>query len=228
MPSILCTFRDKNIISGLIPCNLGLAMRYNPDIHHRRSVRLREYDYRSGGAYFVTICAHQWECLFGEVVDGEIRLSSRGEIVLEEWLNTGVMRPNVELDAYVIMPNHFHAVIFIHNEAGKHGLDLENGTVSAVGTHCMLPTHIGRAHSGAPLRRQSGSIGSIVAGFKSVVTKRINTLRDNPGCPVWQRNYYEHVIRNEKELANIQQYIGENPRKWDMDENNPVNKKKVP
>jgi REP element-mobilizing transposase RayT len=208
-------------------------MRYKPDIHHRRSVRLREYDYRSAGAYFLTICAHKWECLFGKVVDGEIRLSSSGEIVLEEWLNTAVMRTNVELDAYVIMPNHFHAVIFIHNEAGEHGFDLKNGTVSSVGAHCMRPhcmrpAHIGRAHSGAPLRRQSGSIGSIVAGFKSTATKRINTLRDNPGCPVWQRNYYEHVIRNEKELANILKYIGENPLKWDLDENNPENKKLVP
>jgi REP element-mobilizing transposase RayT len=85
-----------------------------------------------------------------------------------------------------------------------------------------------RAHSSAPLRRQSGSIGSIIAGFKSAVTKRINTLRDNPGCPVWQRNYYEHVVRNETDLTNIRQYIANNPLKWDLDENNPANAADLP
>jgi REP element-mobilizing transposase RayT len=176
-------------------------MAFDPDIHHRHSIRLREYDYSSSGAYFITICAFQRECLFGEVVDGEMRLNEVGKIVREEWLNTAVMRPDVYLDVYVIMPNHFHTVIFVHDDIG--------------------------AHSSAPLRRQSGSIGSIVAGFKSAATKRINALRDNPGCPVWQRNYYEHVIRNENDLATIRQYIADNPLKWDLDENNPANVHKL-
>lgn len=196
-------------------------MAFDPDIHHRHSIRLQEYDYGSSGAYFVTICSFQRECLFGEVVDGEMRLNEVGKIVHEEWLNTAVMRPNVDLDAYVIMPNHFHTVIFMHDD---------------VGAHCMRPdsevhgneAHTNQAHGSAPLRRQSGSIGSIVAGFKSAATKRINALRDNPGCPVWQRNYHEHVIRNEDDLANIRQYIADNPLKWDLDENNPANPGRQP
>jgi len=93
-------------ISGFIPCNPGLAMGYNPDIHHRRSIRLRDYDYCSTGAYFVTICAFQRECLFGEVVNGEMQVNPFGEIVREEWQKTDILRENVTLDEFVIMPNH--------------------------------------------------------------------------------------------------------------------------
>jgi REP element-mobilizing transposase RayT len=184
-------------------------MSFNPDIHKRRSVRLLDYDYRCAGAYYVTICAFQREFLFGEVSDGEVRLTRFGEIVREEWLSTAVLRPNVDLDAFVVMPNHFHAVIFM-----LHGDD----------AHVVRPA----TENVSPLRRQPGSLGSIVAGFKSAATKRINALRDNPCCPVWQRNYYDHVIRTEKELAIIRQYIADNPAKWDLDENNPVNAVDIP
>lgn len=197
-------------------------MAYNPDIHHRHSIRLREYDYRDAGAYFLTICTFQRECLFGEVIGGEMRLNGFGEIVREEWLNTAKMRPNVDLDAYVTMPNHFHAVIFMNQDVGAHCMRPDSDAKDDSGAHSS------GAHSSAPLRRQSGSIGSIIAGFKSAVTKRINTLRDNPGCPVWQRNYYEHVIRNDADLDNIRQYIANNPLKWDMDENNPANTTRQP
>jgi REP element-mobilizing transposase RayT len=220
----------------------GNRMTFNPDILHRRSLRLRGYDYRSAGAYFVTICSFQRECLFGEVVDGEVRLNAYGEIVREDWLNTAVLRPNVELDAYVIMPNHFHAVIFFLGDDDARVIRHATVQGSPVGAHRCAPdsasdgigradtggAHVGGAHVGAPLRRQSRSLGSIVAGFKSAAAKRINTVRDNPGCPVWQRNYYDRVIRSEKELANIRQYIADNPAKWDLDENNPVNAVKIP
>ncbi|MRR58406.1 MAG: transposase [Deltaproteobacteria bacterium] len=176
-------------------------MSFNPDIHNRRTLRLRDYDYRGVGAYFVTICAFQRECLFGEVVDGEVRLTSFGEIVREEWLNTAALRPHVDLDAFVVMPNHFHAVIFIMHGDDAHDVRPATDNESPVGAHHRAPgtydggmgrPHICGAHFGAPLRRQSGSLGSIVAGFKSAATKRINTLRDNPA-------------------------------KWDLDENNPSN-----
>ncbi|MFA7405746.1 MAG: transposase [Pelobacteraceae bacterium] len=176
-------------------------MTYNPDIHHRRSVRLKEYDYRSAGAYFVTICTFQRECLFGDVVDGEMRLNNFGEIVLEEWLRSEVVRNNVSLDGFVTMPNHFHSILLLNDSCRGEAL---------------------------PRPVVAGSIGAILGQFKSIVTKRINALRDNPGCPVWQRNYYEHVIRNEDDLANIRQYIANNPLKWDMDENNPVNAVTIP
>jgi REP element-mobilizing transposase RayT len=219
----------------------GNQMSFNPDILHRHSLRLRGYDYRTAGAYFVTLCAFQRECLFGGVVDGDVRLTLFGEIVREEWLKTLALRPDVDLDAYVVMPNHFHAVIFVrdNDDAGVIRPATEPG--SPVGAHRCAPdstggvggadtarADTGRAHIGAPLRRQSGTLGSIVAGFKSAATKRINTLRDNPGCPVWQRNYYDRVVRSEEELANIRQYIVDNPAKWDLDENNPVNVAKIP
>lgn len=89
----------------------GIIMSYNPDIHHRRSVRLRDYDYRSAGTYFLTICAFQRECLFGEVVDGEMQVNQFGEIVREEWQKTDIVRENVILDEFVIMPNHIHGIL---------------------------------------------------------------------------------------------------------------------
>jgi putative transposase len=193
-------------------------MAFNPDIHHRHSIRLREYDYSSGGAYFVTICAYQRECLFGEVVAGEMRLSDCGQIVREEWENTAIFRDNVELDVYAVMPNHFHGIILITIDVGARRAvpDLVS-CAPEQGTARRAPT---LESFGAPV---PGSLATILRSFKSAATKRINALRDNPGCPVWQRNYFEHVIRNEDDLANIRQYIADNPMKWDMDENNPAN-----
>lgn len=101
------------------------TMNYNPDIHHRNSIRLKNYDYSRAGAYFVTICAWQRGCLFGEIVNGEMVLNEMGRIVVDEWERTPKMRSNVELDVYSIMPNHFHAIIVIHDEI--------------VGAHCMRP-----------------------------------------------------------------------------------------
>ena len=185
----------------------------------------------------MTICAFQRECLFGQMVNSEMRLSNFGEIVREEWLNTAIMRPNVDLDAYVTMPNHFHAVLFVNEDVGAHCMRPESESKDDSRSHSSVAMENrahssaameNRAHSSAPLRRQSGSIGSIIAGFKSAVTKRINALRDNHGCPVWQRNYYEHVVRNETDLANIRQYIANNPLKWDLDENNPANAAEQP
>lgn len=194
-------------------------MTYNPDFHHRHSIRLREYDYAAGGAYFVTICTWQRECLFGDILDVEMVLNATGNVIVAEWEKTLVIRPNVSLDVYAIMPNHFHAIFFIQNGAD-------------VGAHCMRPdmrpdviaTDENRAHIGAPLRRQSGSIGSILAGFKSATTKQINIIRNNPGCPVWQRNYYERVLRNNDELTRAREYIVNNPLKWALDKENPANK----
>ena len=190
-------------------------MSFNPDIHHRRSVRLRDYDYRNAGAYFLTICAFQRECLFGEVVEGEMQVNQFGEIVREEWKKTDIVRENVILDEFIIMPNHLHGIVIVVDGVGATRRVAQNeSTLDTRATRRVAPT--------GPV---SGSIGAIVGQFKSAVSKRINTFRDNPGCPVWQRSYYEHVIRSEAELASIRQYIADNPRKWDLDENNPENVK---
>jgi REP element-mobilizing transposase RayT len=172
-------------------------MVFNPEIHHRRSVRLRDYDYSCAGAYFVTICAYERECLFGDVVDGEVQLTPVGEIVRDEWMMTGKLRDCVVLDEFIVMPNHFHAVLMID--------------------------HVGAIRRIAPTAGPaSGSIGAIIGQFKSAATKRINQFRDNPGGPVWQRNYYERVIRADRELEGIRRYIAANPAKWEEDENHPT------
>ena len=181
---------------------LAYVSRYNPDLHHRRSVRLRQFDYTKAGAYFVTVCTYNYELLFGEIPCDAIRLNEFGEIVAEEWLRTVTVRENIELDSFVVMPNHLHGLVVI--------------TGVCRGVLQYAPTA-----NQTLLRSPSQTIGAMVRGFKSSVTKRINILRGTPGMPVWQRNYYERVIRNEKELSQVREYIMNNPLQWAMDEENP-------
>jgi Transposase and inactivated derivatives len=178
-------------------------MKYDPEKHHRHSIRLKEYDYTQVGAYFVTICTWGRECLFGEIVDGEMRLNECGHIVTNEWARSCEIRQEIELDEWIIMPNHVHGIVIITN----------------VGAHGRAPLQ----HDNTVLHRKPRSLSSFIAGFKSSATKRINETRGLPGVPVWQRNYYEHVIRNEESLNEIRQYIAENPMRWAEDEENPEN-----
>ena len=180
-----------------------LPFPFNPDIHHRRSIRLSGYDYARAGAYFVTVCSQNRECVFGEVVDGSIQLSEWGRIIRGEWLRTRSVRSNVQLDAFIVMPNHFHGIVVI------------NGYVR--GTARRAPT---MERFGQPV---SGSLPTIIRAFKSATTKRINQLRGTPSMRVWQRNYYEHVVRNENDLIKIRQYIERNPIRWEDDKNHPEN-----
>jgi putative transposase len=176
-------------------------MRSQPNSRHRRSIRLREYDYTEVGAYFVTICAYNRECLFGEIVHGEMRLNGFGKTIEDEWLRTATIRPYIELGEVVIMPNHVHGIVSIRDEGrGKARLAPTTGTF------------------GYPV---GGSLPTIIGAFKSASTKRINEMRGTPGAPLWQRNYFEHVIRNEAELNRIREYIALNPSRWDNDLNNP-------
>ena len=197
-------------------------MRYNPILHARRSVRLPAYYYAQPGAYYLTICAHQRRCLFGVVNDGRVGLTRIGEIVAEEWLQSCQVRPEVTLDAWVIMPNHVHGVIFVgaHGDAppplGLRWPDTRNG-----GTRSPAGDVNGRAHCHAPLHRQARSLASLVGGFKGAVTRRVNVLRNTPGAPVWQGGYHEHVIRDEPELHDIRLYIPRNPSQWETDIENP-------
>jgi putative transposase len=183
--------------------------KYNPEKHHRRSIRLRDYDYSQTGAYFVTICSWNRECIFGDILDGDIRLNEFGQIVKKEWLQTGDIRHNLELDEFIIMPNHIHGIIVLNDIVGATRRVARNWAI-----HRIAPT------------LQSNSIGSIIGQFKSIVSKQINLIRNTPGFPVWQRNYYEHIIRNEDELNRVREYIINNPLQWADDENNPLNIKK--
>lgn len=194
-------------------------MTYNPDIHHRHSIRLKDYDYSQAGAYFVTICTWQRECLFGEIVNGEMVLNDVGNIVVDEWEKTAQIRSNVDLDVFSVMPNHFHAIFLIHENVGA----TPSARPDAIGNNVVATNKNRATQRVAPTGPVSGSIGAVMAQFKSIVTKRINVIRINPGCPVWQRSYYERVIRNEDELFRAREYIVNNPMKWELDKENPIN-----
>jgi putative transposase len=172
-------------------------LKHDPDRHHRRPIRLKGYDYAQPGAYFVTVCTRDRECLLGDVVDGEMRLNECGMAVHEEWLRTAELRENVEIETCTVMPNHMHGIVVITNGRG---------------TARRAPTE----RFGKPV---ADSIPTIMRAFKSASTKHINVIRRTPGTPVWLRNYYEHVIRNDEELKAIRQYILNNPANWTTDEN---------
>ena len=173
-------------------------MTFNPDIHKRRSIRLKDYDYAEAGAYFVTLCSWQRECLFGDILDGEIQLNRFGEVVADSWHWLTSQYPYVELDEWAAMPNHLHGIIVIAADKG--------GSRTA-------PTE------------KTKPLGRLIGAFKTVSTKQINNIRNNPGCPVWQRNYYERIIRNDTELERAREYIINNPLKWALDKENPANGK---
>jgi putative transposase len=218
-------------------------MQFNPFKHHRRSIRLRGYDYSSEGAYFVTICTHDRACLFGQVVEGEMVLNEIGKIAEQEWLNTPEKRPNVVLDEFIVMPNHVHGIIIIDNSVGAYRNTPRQDDPSprqddpsprqddpsprqddpSPRQDDPSPRQDGRtSESQAPFRSPSGTLGAIVRGFKSASTKQINIYRNTPGIPVWQRNYYEHIIRNADAHNRIRAYIVNNPRRWPQDEENPA------
>ena len=177
----------------------------------RHSIRLPGYDYAHPGVYFATICASGGESLFGAIVEGEVRLNEAGRIVQEEWARSASIRREIVLDEFVIMPNHVHGLVFIKVGAtGRSPLHR-----SPLHRSPLLPScEVGRPGPGPR------SLASFVAGFKSAATKRINVLRRTPGLAVWQRNYYEHIIRDEDDLHRIRQYIADNPLAWSMDEEN--------
>jgi len=190
-------------------------MKFNPEIHHRHSIRLKDYDYSQEGAYFVTICTWNKDHMFGEIDSGNMSLNEYGEIVKQEWLRTGIIRANVKMDYFIIMPNHFHGILMISDDCrgtlqrARH----ENIRGESRGTLQRAPAS---EQFGKPV---SNSIPTIVRLFKSTTTKQINQIRNLPGISVWQRNYYEHIIRSEPELNKIREYILNNPLNWETDEN---------
>ena len=175
-------------------------MTCDPPRHHRLSIRLPAYDYTWAGAYFITVVTDQRQCFLSEIADSRVSLTDYGEVIEQEWLRSTRIRREIQLDAFVVMPNHIHGIVIVGDSPG-------------VGAHGRAPL---------PLHRPPRSLGSFVAGFKSSVTRRINDMRRAPGLPVWQRNYYEHVIRGEEELNATRQYIRDNPGKWLEDPEKPV------
>ncbi len=176
-------------------------MNYCPKKGERRSIRLRGYDYSQEGAYFVTICTHNRESLFGDIVDGEKELNELGIMVENEWEKLNQRFPNVRLDESVVMPNHVHGIIWLVH-------------LFIVGAGLALPGNRGAA-SGAP------TLGDVIRTFNSISAIRMNRRLSRTGPPVWQRNYYEHIIRDERNLKAIRHYIRMNPSNWADDPENP-------
>lgn len=177
-------------------------MKYNPEYHHRRSIRLQGYDYSQTGIYFVTICTHQRQCLFGEIRNGKMLLNQIGKIVAQKWLKSAEIRQEIALDEWIIMPNHLHGIVAIDKKENFQGEDHFKGA------------------SLAPLqedKRKPKSLSSFIGGFKSSVTKRIKTICEHSNPVIWQRNYYEIIVRDEKQLNQIRQYMINNPQTWDED-----------
>jgi REP-associated tyrosine transposase len=172
----------------------------------RRSTRLPDYDYAGRGGYFVTLCTQGRMCLFGKVAEGKMLPNPLGEIVRDEWFKTADIRPHMRLhDAeFVVMPNHIHGIIWILRDPSS-----------------TFVRATGRSPRQSPCGPRPGSIAAIVAGFKSATTSRINRMRNTPGAPVWQRNYFEHIIRPGESLERIRRYILENPPRWAFDPENP-------
>ncbi|WP_298482655.1 transposase [uncultured Chloroflexus sp.] len=200
-------------------------MKYDPEKHHRRSIRLKGYDYSQAGAYFITIVTQDRACLFGEVVDGEMRLNDAGRMVWDEWDALPDRFPGLELDAFVVMPNHVHGIIVLTGSA-----TVGAGLVPAPDGDMPAPDGVRAGLVPAPLvpapneatTRVAPTIGDIVGAFKSITTVAYIRGVKQSGWPpfrgrVWQRNYYEHIIRNEESLNRIRQYIADNPLRWAFD-----------
>jgi REP element-mobilizing transposase RayT len=258
------------------------SSKYNSDLHHRRSIRLQDYDYSQEGLYFITICCYDKECLFGEIVNGQVVLNNEGKIAYNEWNRTPEIRKNVSLGEFVIMPNHIHGIITInyidilhtpknqqntdmfrdvlhtpknqqntdmcrgvlHTPKNQQNPDVRRGVLHTPKNQqnpdvrrgvLHTPKNIGNISNiniisnltkqegvcNTPLQSPSQTIGAIVRGYKSSVTKQINSIRSGTNRQIWQRNYWEHVIRNEKSYYKIAEYIINNPSKWDEDSLNP-------
>jgi len=175
-------------------------MSFNIVHHQRRSIRLKDYDYSGFGVYFVTLCTAGRKCLFGEIRNGEMAFTTCGELVRAEWLASARIRQEIALDAFVVMPNHLHGIV----------------AIVGVGADAVRP---------APPAKRLGprprSLSTLISGFKAATTRRINALHGTVGVLVWQRNYFDRIVRNEQECEAIREYIIHNPRRWELDRENP-------
>jgi putative transposase len=208
---------------------MGHAGRYG-----RRSIRLKGYDYTRDGAYFVTICTEDRAHVFGRVVDGEMHSNAYGREVANCWLWLGEQYPYVLLDEWIVMPDHTHAIIVItydhrnvtrsdeiHPDGARSNEPCRGGsrtaqitTASPAGS--VNGPNVGMNHSGSvPPKRKP--LGRLIAAFKTVSTRRVNDLRSTPGATLWQRNYYDHVIRDDLSLRRTREYIARNPSLWRPD-----------
>lgn len=186
------------------------------DAQRRRSIRLKAYDYSRAGAYFVTICTHARACVFGDVVDGAMVLNDAGRVARDEWRRLPERFTQLSPDAFVVMPNHIHGIIF---NAGAQFI--APARVQGSGQDAMK-TSFGVSQSASfGVANRAPTVGEIVRAFKAVTTRRIR--QSGIHAFAWQRNYYEHIIRDEASLLSLREYITNNPLQWALDCENPAN-----
>ena len=182
------------------------------EIVFHRHTRLADWDYRQCYAYFVTICVRGRECIFGDVVEDEMRLTRRGIVARDCWIDIPNHHKHVELDTFVIMPNHVHGILLF--------------TGDAPGFSAVEATPASRRGEAASLSRLargplSGSLSAVIGSYKSAVARTINRLHSGAGSNLWQPNYYDHIVRNDYARDKIRDYIDDNPNRWARDRENP-------
>jgi putative transposase len=191
---------------------------FDNKIHHRKSIRLANYDYSQAGAYFITICTQNRECLFGEIVDDEMQFNDAGRIIQIMWNEIPIHFPLVELDEYVVMPNHFHGLFSIRPS------ELSAGRKLAPAFSTLAPSMAVASSAPTEFSCVAPAVGQILRRFKSMSAIAVNKSLGRSSQALWQRNYWERVVRNEKELHGMQEYIVNNPRQWELDKLHPKNK----
>lgn len=184
-------------------------MTKNNELPNRRSVRFPDYDYTQPGAYFITIVTLNRACIFGEVSEGMVLLTPLGNIVAYEWQRLNIRFAHIQLGEWVVMPNHLHGIINLIDRHPGISFAKETNKENDRSSHESF---------GVPIK---GSIPTIIRSFKSSVTRRYQEISRNHLGKIWHRNYYEHIIRNENDLKRIHEYIEDNPRKWEEDEEFP-------
>lgn len=204
-------------------------MKYDLKIHHRRSIRLKGYDYTQPGAYFVTFCSYHRDEIFGELINGEMVLNNAGKIAREEWFKTAELRSYVKLfeDEFVIMPNHVHGIIWIEEDSVGTRRRRVSVWDEERARQRRAPTGTSTEKTESFGKPVKGSIPTIIRAYKSAVTYAVNALENQRGAVLWQKNYYEHIIRNDRELNNIRWYILKNPFNWQLDRDNAQNIRKL-
>lgn len=186
-------------------------MEFEIKLPRRKNIRAKGYDYSQSGAYFVTICSRDKSFSFGEVIHNRVELNPIGEIVRNTWVNLPNRFARVVLDEFIVMPNHFHGILALVG-AGLAPPGLKIGTISPPGTN---PNE-----KSPKSNKGSDSLSAVIGTFKSMSTIEVNRHLHHKGQPLWQRNYYEHIIRNGEDMQNIQRYIMENPLNWLSDPEN--------
>jgi REP element-mobilizing transposase RayT len=188
-----------------------IGQKMDDKFPHRKSTRYKDYDYNLPGYYFVTLCTNKMEYYLGEIKNGDMIYNKYGEITLKCWNGIPEHFQNVELDYYQIMPNHIHGIIII-NDVGN-----AKFTSPTTGKNKML-SKVGNAKIAFPTDRTKMLLSKIIQQFKRQVTIEIKTGFNFKGV-LWQKSFYDRIIRNEKELFRIRKYIDQNPLKWDLNKN---------